>query len=122
MVEPAFPFVFALNGRSSRSSGGEVLAFWEGKIELLHRGEVLISWNYDELKKLVFAPKKGGMGILGMLIGGLGKRIEDEWIIQTATETLQFQLEVDSKYRKTELQQLCDFLKANIPAFEEKPK
>lgn len=122
MIEPTFPYVFALNGKSSRSSGGEVLAFWNDKIELLHRGEILKSWPYGELQQLTYSPKKGGTGIWSMLVGGLGKRTEDEWTVQTATETLWFQLEMDSKYRKAELQQLSDFLQKHVSVFQEETK
>lgn len=122
MVEPAFPYVFALNGRSARSSGGEVLAFWEDKIELLHRGEIQTVWQYNSLEKLGFYPRKGGAGLLSLMLGSMGKSVEDEWVIATGSESLHFQLEIDSKYRKEELKQLCAFLSRHVSVFLQETK
>lgn len=121
-MEVSFPFIFALAGKSSRLSGGEVLAFWEDKIELLHRGELLQSWEYKDMEKLLFKSRKGGGGFLSFMLGSMGRSYEDEWEITVEGNKYQFLLEIDSKYRKQELSHLCAFLGKHFDMFEAETK
>jgi len=121
-MEVSFPFIFALAGKSSRLSGGEVLAFWEDKIELLHRGELLQTWEYKAMEKLLFKSRKGGAGLLSFMLGSMGKSYEDEWEITMDGNKYQFLLEIDSKYRKQELAQLSAFLEQHFDIFTTETK
>jgi hypothetical protein len=88
----------------------------------MHRGEIQTAWQYNSLEKLTFYSRKGGIGLLSLMLGSMGKSMEDEWIIETSSESLRFQLEIDSKYRKQELKQLCAFLSKHVSVFIQETK
>ncbi len=96
-----------------------MLVFWEDKIELLHRGELQAHWLYTDLQKLVFHAHKANAGFLSLFLGSMGKKLEDEWLIISPEGKHLFQLEIDSKYRKNELQQLCAYLSREVAVFEQ---
>lgn len=121
-MKATFPYIFALQGRSARKYKAEVLVFWKDKMELMYRAEVKMQWPYQQLDQLQFLPGKKSHGISSLLWGGFRKKGEDQWQWQVEEQSFLVKLEVDSRFRRNEIESLCHFLgesgipfKSNLP-------
>jgi hypothetical protein len=117
---PGFPLVFALTSASARKNGGQVLVFWEDRMELLQDGKVSRQFSWQAVQKLQFVQGRKSGGMATFLLGSMGRKVEDVWEMEGKQGKLRLVLELDSKFRKEELLWLFRHLYRKLSHFEER--